>query len=99
MRFFSGLLIFLVLFGVAIAFAIVNDQPVGINFLVGQVSWPLSIVILITTGLGLLVGVLVSLMSFLRIRFEYRRCQKRLRQCEQELSNLRALPIRGSLEE
>lgn len=81
------------LFG--ITFALQNRQTVDIGYYFG-LEWrgPLSIALLAVLALGILVGYLASLRMVIRMQRSLVQARKELRQVEQEVQNLRALPIK-----
>ncbi|MFC6170831.1 LapA family protein [Loigolactobacillus jiayinensis] len=62
------LVLVLLLALVIVIFAILNVDPVTVNFAFGTAKWPLIIVIIVSLLLGALVTVLVSTMSALGLR-------------------------------
>jgi putative membrane protein len=87
---FILLIVFLV---VGAAFAIINDQPVRLDLYFYQPSLPLSLILLLAVGLGILLGGLASAFYFMRIRSENASLRRQARLVEQEVKNLRSLPI------
>ncbi len=83
----------ILLFGVTLTLQ--NRQPVDFSYYFG-VHWggPLAWLLFVTFGLGAVAGVLASLRLLLRMQRRLVRARKELRRAEQEVSNLRALPIK-----
>lgn len=81
------------LFGVT--FALQNRQNVDVGYYFG-LEWngPLSIALLAVLALGILIGYLASLRMIIRMQRNLVQARKELRQVEQEVQNLRALPIK-----
>jgi putative membrane protein len=75
------------------AFAIVNEQPVELDLYFVAVSMPLSMILLLAMGVGILLGSLVSFLYFMKIRKENAELRRQARLAEQEVKNLRSLPI------
>jgi len=86
------LIIFLLIVG--ITFAILNADPVTINFYVGEDKLPLSFLLVLAFLTGALVGLLIALGVFFRARRENRNLQKRINLAEAEVKNLRSIPIK-----
>ncbi len=87
---FLLLIVFLVL---GAAFAIINDQPVDLDLYFYVASLPLSLILLLAVGAGILLGALASAFYFMRIRKENANLRRQARLVEQEVKNLRSLPI------
>lgn len=85
-------LVFLVL---GVAFAIINDQPVMIDLYFYRPELPLSLVLLLAVGVGIVLGMFASMFYFMRIKKENASLKRQSRLVEQEVKNLRTLPING----
>ncbi|HUS24518.1 MAG TPA: LapA family protein [Candidatus Binatia bacterium] len=86
-------LLALLAFTTGAALSYYNWADVRFDYLVGAAEVPLIGLLLASFVAG---GITVSLISAIRVwslRFELRRTQKRLRDAETELRNLRELPI------
>ena len=91
--FYVVLAILVVLIG--IAFAIQNKQIVEVNYYFGlKWSGPLSLVLLTVFTLGVIIGYIESLRMVVRMQRQLVLARKEVRQIEQEVINLRALPIK-----
>ena len=84
-----------ILLGVGIAFAIANSAPVRIDLGLIMPELPLSLVVLLAVGVGLLLGIFASAFYFMRIKKENADLRRQSRLAEQEVKNLRSLPISG----
>ena len=89
---FILVIVFLV---IGAAFAIINDQPVELDLYFLVTSLPLSLILLLAVGVGILLGAIVSAFYFMRIRKENADLRRQSRLVEQEVKNLRNLPIDG----
>jgi putative membrane protein len=80
---------------VGITFAYHNRQVVDVVYYFG-LHWqgPLSLGLLSAFALGVVVGYLASFQAVVRMQRQLVRTRKELRQVEQEVQNLRALPIK-----
>ncbi len=78
-----------------IAFALHNKQIVEISYYFG-LRWdgPLSVALLTTFVLGALAGWLAGLRMVVRMQRQLVHARKEIRSIEQEVTNLRALPIK-----
>ena len=81
-----------------ITFAFQNSQNVMLQYYFG-LSWtaPLSLVLLTSCAIGVAVGYLASLRMVVRMQRQLVQARKEVRQIEQEVVNLRALPIKDVL--
>jgi lipopolysaccharide assembly protein A len=72
-----------------------NRQPVDVNYYFG-LHWngALAWVMFLAFTVGAIVGVLASLRMVWRMQRQLVRARKELRRVEQEVTNLRALPIK-----
>ena len=80
-------------FGVTFAFH--NRQTVDVNYYFG-LSWngPLALALLTAVAVGVVIGFLANLRTLLRLQSQLVAARKEVRQVEQEVQNLRALPIK-----
>jgi lipopolysaccharide assembly protein A len=81
-----------------ISFAYQNSQSVTLSYYYGM-SWsgPLSIILLAVFAAGAFTGYLASLQLLVRMQRQLVQARKEVRQAEQEVANLRALPIKDVL--
>ena len=91
--FYTVLAIFVLLIGIAFAFQ--NNQAVELNYYFG-LKWrgPLSLALLTTFAFGVVAGYLASLRTVVRMQRQLVQARKEIRQIEQEVINLRSLPIK-----
>jgi len=89
--------LFITVFIIGAAFSAINTLPVNINYYLGSISAPLSVVIVISIVTGILIGAAIIYSASLRVRYENRRLNKKLNIVEQEIDSLRILPIKDSL--
>lgn len=93
MRRIFTIIIFILVFAVGIAFSAINNNTVTINYYLGALSLPLSIVVVLSVVLGLILGSLAVFIGTLQLRYKNRRLNKKLELTEQEINSLRILPI------
>lgn len=84
--------LFLMLLG--ISFAVLNAEPVLINFYVGSSKLPLSLLLVLALIFGVVLGLIVSLTHYIRLKRANSRLRQRLKLVEKEVSNLRAIPLK-----
>ena len=93
MRRILTITIFIIVFAIGIAFSAINNDPVIVNYYLGILSLPLSIVVVLSIVLGIRLGALAIFVSSLQLRYENRRLHKKLEISEQEINSLRILPL------
>ncbi len=93
MRRILTIIIFIIVFAVGITFSAINNDPVTINYYLGTLSLPLSIVVVLSIVLGIILGALAIFVGTLQLRYENRRLHKKLETSEQEINSLRILPL------
>ena len=89
------LLILLLLAVVGSVLAYLNAEVVAFNYYFSTVELPLAVLLFLALTAGALSGVLLSLGVVLNARREKARLRHRLKLCEQEIKNLRDIPIKG----
>jgi len=87
-------LLFVLLVAFGLSFASLNSVSVSLNYYIGTVHGPLSLVIMITLILGAVLGLLASTGALMRQKREISRLRRKNELCEQEIRNLRQIPIR-----
>jgi lipopolysaccharide assembly protein A len=85
------LLLVLILLG--ITFAVLNSSSVSLNFYVGNITFPLSLLLVFAFAIGCLLGLLVGFWLVLRVKIKNYRLQHQLKVAEKEVENLRAIPL------
>lgn len=96
MRKLFFLILFALIFVVSAAFAAFNMAAVTVNFYFGELTLPLSAVLVIAMLAGVALGLVVLFLSTLKLRYENRRLQHKLSVSEQEINSLRILPIKDN---
>jgi lipopolysaccharide assembly protein A len=84
-------LIIVVLFG--IGFACLNAEMVTVDLYIGQYQLQLSILLVLTLGLGILIGFFTVMLKYLRLKTENMQIKNRARWAEKEVKNLRSIPL------
>ena len=88
--------IFIAVFAAGAAFSAVNNTPINIQYYLGTVTMPISIVVIVTLVIGITIGALAIFIGSLQLRYENRRLQNKIDLREQELDSLRILPIKDT---
>ncbi|KTD30680.1 hypothetical protein Lmac_0496 [Legionella maceachernii] len=94
MRLFM-MLIYLILIVLGVSFAALNASSVQVNFYFKTVSMPVSVLMTIMLGVGLLLGFLFFLYRYWRLKVDYLKIRNQLRMTEKEIKNLRSIPLKN----
>jgi putative membrane protein len=86
-------ILYLILILVGISFSALNASAVKINFYLSTIQMPISVLMIIMLGIGMLLGFTLFFYRYLRLKNEYRKIKNQLRLTEKEIKNLRAIPI------
>ncbi|HEC17733.1 MAG TPA: LapA family protein [Gammaproteobacteria bacterium] len=89
-----ALLLLVALLG--LSFALMNAEPVRLDYYFGTLQAPLSLVVVIALIIGAGLGVLASMGIVLSQKRELARLRKSAKITEQEVANLRALPLKDT---
>ena len=89
------LLIYLVLILLGVSFAALNASPVAVNLYFRTINMPISVLMTIMLGIGLLVGFLLFLYRYWRLKVDYLKLRNQLKLTEKEIKNLRAIPLKN----
>lgn len=90
-----NLFLALILLLVGLSFAVLNAEKVQLNYYLGQTDVPLSLLLVLAMAVGALLGVLSTLGLLVAQKSESARLRRKQELCEQELKNLRHLPIQN----
>ncbi len=88
------LLIVLIVMIFAAALAALNDGQVTLNYYFGRFDTSLPLALLGSLGVGLLLGFAAGLTLWVRARGEAARLRRRARLAQEEVNNLRAIPLK-----
>lgn len=92
-RLASAFIILLVLL-LVLFFTLLNGEPVTVNYYLGEIHPPLAAVIILSIVCGALLGLISSMVLIMASRYEVSRLRREIKHTEQELMNLRTLPIK-----
>ena len=81
---------------IGVAFHLVNDQSVELNYYLGMIELPFSFVVAAAVCLGAVLGILASLPILFRLKRENYKLGKQVQVGERELNNLRTIPIKDN---
>jgi len=90
------LFIFLVLVIFGIVFAVLNAEPVNLNYYVGSKEVALSLILVLAMIAGAIMGVIASASMIISNQREVKKLRKYVELAEKEVTNLRAIPIRDN---
>ncbi len=88
------IVLFITVLATAAAFSAINTGVVSINYYLGVIELPLSVVVIASVVSGIILGALAIFITTLRLRYENRRLQKKLDISTQEINSLRILPVK-----
>lgn len=86
---------YLLLLLLGVSFAALNASSVQINLYVKTINLPISVLMAITLGIGLLIGFFISLMRYWKLKLELAKMKNQLRLHEKEIKNLRDIPLKN----
>jgi putative membrane protein len=89
-----GFLLLVVLVVLGLSFAVLNAEPVPLNYYFGYREIPLSMIVVLSLAAGATIGVLVSMGMILRLKQQAARLRKKLQAAEKEADQLRFLPAK-----
>lgn len=96
MRLLSSIFL-IVLIILAISFALLNAEVVTVNYFFAKQQLPLSLLLLAALFIGCLLGFLVQIKVSIQYRYRNYALNKKNNLLNQELNNLRALPVKDHL--
>lgn len=74
--------------------AMLNPYDVSFNYYLGEIKLPIAVLLVLTLAVGSVIGMLSNLLLLFSRRREVRRLRRRIRLQEQEIRNLRDIPLR-----
>ena len=89
------LLVLLVFMILGASFAIINDAPVTVDLYFMTPELPLSLLLLMALGCGIVLGALAGVVYFMRVKKENAALKRKTRLVNEEVKNLRSMPIKG----
>ena len=94
MRRFVYLILALVIILFGVTFAVLNADKVQLNYYMGSVEWPLSLIVVLAMTLGAILGIFASLGIVIGSRRQASKLKKSVEVAEKEIINLRNIPIK-----
>ena len=89
-------LFWLIVIILAIIFVAMNSHTIKLNYYVGERNVYLPLLLFVSLVVGAVLGVCAMVPIWLRAKSEKRKIKGRLRDAEQELKNLRNIPIKDT---
>jgi putative membrane protein len=80
---------------VGASFAMINDAPVVVDLYFMRPQLPLSILLLLALGCGILLGGLAGSVYFMRVKKENADLRRKARLVSEEVQNLHTMPVKG----
>jgi len=92
------LTLFLVVLLLTIGFTLKNQHSVEVHYFF-DLHWisPLGVLLLLTLSVGAILGIVLSSVWVVRTKRQVSRARRKFRKIEQEVANLRALPIKDEV--
>ncbi|MBU0744005.1 MAG: LapA family protein [Gammaproteobacteria bacterium] len=88
-------LVLLVIMLIGLTFASLNSTVVTFNYYLGMKDIALSLLLVFTFGSGIVLGLLVAILPWIKVKRDNVRVKARLKVFEKEVENLRSIPIKG----
>lgn len=93
MRRLIGFLFVVALAVTGLSFAVLNSQPVSLNYYFGYRDVPLSMIVVLSLAAGAVIGVLVSAGQIVRLKAQAGQLRRKLRYLEKAADQLQVLPV------
>jgi len=87
-----GIILLIVLVVLGLTFAVLNSQPVALNYYFGARDIPLSLIVVVALAIGAVTGVLASLGSIIRLKQQAGSLRRQLRTARKDADQVRILP-------
>tara|TARA_B100001250_G_C19711088_1_gene749214 strand:- start:376 stop:663 length:288 start_codon:yes stop_codon:yes gene_type:complete len=92
MTFILKLILIIVVLLLGLAFHVKNHQLVTLNYYIGEIQLPFSIIIILMICVGVFLGILVSIPIIIRNKKFCNRLEKEIKKREKEINNFRVIP-------
>ena len=90
---YLSLSLIIIIFGVT--FAVLNAENIQLNYYLGSVEIPLSLILVLAMILGAILGVFASLSLIIGSRRSATKLKRSVEVAEKEIVNLRNIPIKN----
>jgi putative membrane protein len=88
------ILLIVLLVVIGLVFAVLNADPVQLNYYFSSASIPLSLLLLLAIIIGAVLGILASASVIVSNKREIAHLRKAVDVAEKEVANLRSIPLR-----
>lgn len=88
--------LFVVVLFCGLLFFVKNNQLQEVDYIIGSIELPLSILLLTSLAIGAILGIIATVPVILRLNHQKSRLEKQVKLSEKEINNLRTLPSRQS---
>ena len=89
-----GFLMMVILVVIGLSFAVLNSEPVMLNYYFGSREIPLSLIVVGSLATGALFGVLASLGVIIRLKSQTSGLRKKVRMLEKDTLNIASAPAK-----
>lgn len=89
------IIFYVVLIILGVTFAALNATSVQVNFYFSTLTMPVSVLMTIMLGIGLILGFSLFLLRYWGLKMDYSRLKSQLKLTEKEIQNLRAIPLKN----
>ena len=89
------IILYSVLILIGITFAALNAGSVKVNLYVTTMTLPVSLLMVIMMGVGLLIGFLIFVARYWQFKLALLKIQSQLKITEKEIKNLRDIPLKN----
>lgn len=86
----------LVVIIIGVAFSVLNAENIQLNYYLGSVELPLSLVLVVAMIIGAILGILASLSLIIGSRRSTNKLKRSVEVAEKEIVNLRNIPIKDN---
>jgi putative membrane protein len=88
------IILYLALILVGVTFAVLNASSVQVNLYLTTLTMPISVLMTLMLGVGMVLGFVLFLWRYIRLKNDHRNIKNQLRLTEKEIKNLRAIPLK-----
>ena len=94
---FLKVLLFILVIVAGLLFHLRNNQAIALDYYLGLVEIPMSVLVVLILALGVGLGYVVNIPTHLRLKRDNARLQKQLNLTEKEVNALRVVPLKDDL--
>jgi lipopolysaccharide assembly protein A len=90
----AKLILALVILVSGLAFHLKNNELIALNYYVGSIELPVSLIVVLVLCIGALLGVLASLPIIIKLKQQKSKLERQIKNSEKEINNLRVMPVK-----